>query len=546
MSISPTFDSLTVNGSVISSSLSNGSGTGTVATHSGAIIVGNSNTNHLTIGAGNGNQIIASGSGNVNVTVQPQGSGSFLINNGNGGSILAVTGNASSIANSLTLQGGTSNNPVTLASSSWIRPSSPMNIQFTGTWSGSSSAPVNLMPLSVVTTMGGTSSAPSFQLHEIQCFDGIVGTMNKAHNLLFLDIEAQSGMVGWPQAILAQVNQAATTGNSGAGGFYNAVAGEFVCTASHPEGGTAVSVSTSSGTIFGLNPEVYLQSGATGFTELCGMETNIAAATGSSVFVKYGITLTPLSSDQVPGFGGVDALVTLTGQPGAGAIWSYGIQFGNEGGSWNFNGTLIGSRLSGSAGSPTPGTAVWDIDFLANTASSGLIRGNGFQVAGDGTARIGLGSVKPEAAGMAIDTDGFQASTATIAAGGAGYSSGWYVLDVLGNIWEITGVSGGAITSVSIYRAVQTTSQTTTANIAALPYVPTATGATLTISYSSGTTLQLQPSGGTVQLGSGAFTANGSTSVSLTSIAPSGAHATVQEWLTIKDAGGTTRYIPCF
>lgn len=43
----------------------------------------------------------------------------------------------------------------------------------------------------------------------------------------------------------------------------------------------------------------------------------------------------------------------------------------------------------------------------------------------------------------------------------------------------------------------------------------------------------------------GAFTANGTTAVSLTALAPSAAHATVQEWLTISD-GTNTRYIPVF
>ncbi len=46
--------------------------------------------------------------------------------------------------------------------------------------------------------------------------------------------------------------------------------------------------------------------------------------------------------------------------------------------------------------------------------------------------------------------------------------------------------------------------------------------------------------------GAGSWSANGATTVSLTNIAPSGAHATVQEWLTFKDASGTVRYIPAF
>ncbi len=42
------------------------------------------------------------------------------------------------------------------------------------------------------------------------------------------------------------------------------------------------------------------------------------------------------------------------------------------------------------------------------------------------------------------------------------------------------------------------------------------------------------------------FSANGAVATSITSIGPTGAQTTVQEWLTIQNASGTTRYIPCF
>ena len=42
------------------------------------------------------------------------------------------------------------------------------------------------------------------------------------------------------------------------------------------------------------------------------------------------------------------------------------------------------------------------------------------------------------------------------------------------------------------------------------------------------------------------FSSLGSVATALTSVGPTGSHATVQEWLTIKDNNGTTRYIPCF
>jgi hypothetical protein len=50
-----------------------------------------------------------------------------------------------------------------------------------------------------------------------------------------------------------------------------------------------------------------------------------------------------------------------------------------------------------------------------------------------------------------------------------------------------------------------------------------------------------------VQFGNAAsFTANGSVATTLTSLGPTGSHTTVQEWLTVKDAAGTTRYIPAY
>ena len=42
------------------------------------------------------------------------------------------------------------------------------------------------------------------------------------------------------------------------------------------------------------------------------------------------------------------------------------------------------------------------------------------------------------------------------------------------------------------------------------------------------------------------FTANGAVATAMTSVGPTGSHTTVQEWLTIKNASGTVRYIPCY
>lgn len=51
---------------------------------------------------------------------------------------------------------------------------------------------------------------------------------------------------------------------------------------------------------------------------------------------------------------------------------------------------------------------------------------------------------------------------------------------------------------------------------------------------------------GNIQFTTPSFTANGTTATLLGSVGPAGANTTVQEWLTILDASGNTRYIPCF
>ncbi|MGH6625151.1 MAG: hypothetical protein ACRECD_01165 [Burkholderiaceae bacterium] len=58
--------------------------------------------------------------------------------------------------------------------------------------------------------------------------------------------------------------------------------------------------------------------------------------------------------------------------------------------------------------------------------------------------------------------------------------------------------------------------------------------------------LALSPLGtGRIKIANG-MTANGTVATALSSVGPTGASTTVQEWLAIKNAAGTVRYIPCF
>lgn len=62
-----------------------------------------------------------------------------------------------------------------------------------------------------------------------------------------------------------------------------------------------------------------------------------------------------------------------------------------------------------------------------------------------------------------------------------------------------------------------------------------------------GDTILARGSAGVFKFSSSAsFTANGSIATTMSSLGPTGSHTTIQEWLTIQDAAGTTRYIPCY
>ncbi len=61
-----------------------------------------------------------------------------------------------------------------------------------------------------------------------------------------------------------------------------------------------------------------------------------------------------------------------------------------------------------------------------------------------------------------------------------------------------------------------------------------------------GEVLRILSTGNIKFTGAGNFTANATTATTMTSLGPAGASTTIAEWLTIKNASGTTRYIPCY
>ena len=387
------------------------------------------------------------------------------------------------------------------------------------------SAPARLF--NVHNAWTGTSTLPSaVDLNRILTVDSIsaaAGSFGGGGFVTALNLESQTGgaaSTGGRIALNVLQRQTASTGNFAAGGAYNGVAASFVAVADFNEGGTSFIPGGHTGSLFGINPAVALRNTATYFSELCGGEVNVTAHLGSSVFVKYGWAIVKEAADAVQGAAGMDSALAFSDQLGA-QPWDYGILFGNEGGQWAFdaNATLMGTRLNTSQGTGGAiGTAKWVMDFLPMTTTGGLLRGTGFVIENTGITRVGFGALKPDPAGMLIDIEGKQAASATIAAGGSNYTSGGYWPDVNGNVWHIDSVGGGGnVTGVTLTKAVVTGTQSTPIALAPSPYLLQATGAVLNVTYVSGSTLSLQPSGGATVFGGPVTLPSGTVTGAITS-----------------------------
>lgn len=310
-----------------------------------------------------------------------------------------------------------------------------------------------------------------------------------------------------------------------------------------------------------------LNTGATFYAGNAGMEIDTATCTGASTASANSLLLVQTSNHQTQAVFEDNGLL-IADQVGVGAGRKVLIALGGAGAQWPLDVTQ-GAMIQGRLGSnyPTkPADAIYGFDALQvgfpafnTTARGGFLTSNGFAVDGVGAVQIGTAYATPSGTGLAIDCKGIVGTgTPTIGSGGTGYLIGDIIFDPYGGIYKVTNQSGGAVTAVAPF--------TDGHGVARQPYYPSSTpptnpvattswfqdftpgsGCTLTLSWNTtATVLSLQPSGGTIKAGSGAFTANGSVATAMSSLGPAGSHTTVQEWLTITDPAGTVRYIPCF
>jgi len=352
-----------------------------------------------------------------------------------------------------------------------------------------------------------------------------------------------AGFTGKRAAFSSTININGTNGSVPDDSSRQWVAEQLTAAISANQGGTSPHSGTSAGFIYSGGDQMWAYSGATNLSGVIGREIDVAIYTGASAAERIGL--------QIFGFGevqGSDSDVALRLGTNGTAPWLS--EIGLTSSPDPTNGVIL-SYLPPTSQNPAPAVAPIGakdgIDLTGINFAEAAFRSPGnFAVDGAGNLSVGAVKVSTTGATASIDAPGGVLATAATNGTGSGYQAGEQVFDrATGTILQIGTVNGsGTPTSISILRKGAYTGTSPGTPLTMLG--GNGSGLTVAVTWTAATTLELQPGGGAVRAGSGAWTANGTTSVSLTAVAPAGAHATVQEWLTITDSAGTVRYIPCF
>jgi hypothetical protein len=382
------------------------------------------------------------------------------------------------------------------------------------------------------------------------------------------------GMTGSRSGFRYQLSQSAACAASG-----NYQAGLFATDVHYPSGGTDL-WANSGGIIWGGAIYARATDNATNFRGVAGLEIDYGIVHNGTDGVATAASIVGLAVIRwnnhsfSPPIWEVDTAITISAQGDAAdhpAGAKYGLAFfGTEWPIDRTNGRLIGAGFPVNWYSTNLLQAAHGVDFYNLDLTGTAFRSKGFSVLGSGralpqgTVQVGGGYLSATNTTVSLDTVGSVCTGATIHAGGgganliAGVGTGVALIhDATGTYAYVTAVDGsGAATAIalmpnsgrSITSAIPANPVTfrVSGSPALFPGDPTTTSVLLDLTWTAPTTLALQPSGGTVQVGAGCIAANGSVATVLGSLGPVGSHTAVQEWIAIKNASGVTRYIPAF
>jgi hypothetical protein len=417
-------------------------------------------------------------------------------------------------------------------------------------------------PVTFGYTLSGTTTTSDTAILRIDVTDTL-GLPNPANDhtrvAWFTQQYGGSTVTGNRVAFQVKSTQTAKSGNlaSGSvplGAFFGAAT--FAHQQNDTEGGTSLGQAGSYGNIVAGGSVIRTLSTATFMHEVTNWEADMNTAAPS--YKKFGWKVTQLPTDVAQGV--LDgAYVIENGGTSSNNGWHTGFLAIQPNAQFPYatDGTILNAPLA--TDFATFNTMAAGIDFKDITFTTAAFRSRNFAVDGLGTVRVGNGYLAKTAAGASLDTtgsigpaEGATLSGGAIVSGGTtGFVTGQAMYDPYGGVWSVTGAAAGVITQLTCLRTPYFASATPPANPVTLTVYLAAfgntTGAvTVTMPWTQPTELSLQPGGGTLRAGSGMIAANGSVATVLGSLGPAGSHTTVQEWLAVKNAAGTVRYIPAF
>lgn len=317
------------------------------------------------------------------------------------------------------------------------------------------------------------------------------------------------------------------------------------------QGGSALTIAGAAGSIWAGLLNTSLSAAGTNYSLYQGLEVDMNGV--GTTIRKHGIQVSLGPSDINRG-AIFDAAIILGNSIASAGTWKHGLLLGEDSSGWPFasDSTLI-KAMMGQNDVTVPAVAAFGLDLVDVAFGTAAFRTNGLSVDGSGNEQIGTGYLQPVTAGLTIDTKGAVGNTADgagmIVSGGSGWAGGEVLTDPYGGRYKVATVGAGVITALTVYRQPVFPSTTTPSNPVTLGLRSGTTSVAPTINISwntTGNTLSLQPTGGTLKLGSTLMTANGAVATAMSSIGPTGSHTTVQEWLTVTNAAGAIRYIPAF
>jgi len=306
------------------------------------------------------------------------------------------------------------------------------------------------------------------------------------------------------------VNAQLTAATSASNTSRNYVGGVFECQAISNDGGGA---GTEKGSIFGCNPIMILSASATHMSGGVGGEVDISCATGSSVLDKYGWSIVQLSTDKVQGSRN-DAALFFGDQVG-GVGWGTLIQVGDG---LNASPLTTAGSILAIKGTPTIANGI-------DLSGAGTISGSAFK------------SISFSVSGAGVLTLGTQANTFP------------FQILVQKSDSSATALFAGITKGIRIGNSASSSQIEGVDNTGVGSFQPLVLNGSQLIFQSNGGTEVMKFDSSNPPLvkfsTAGAFTANGTKAVTVTSLGPNAiGTTTITKWLTFQDSGGVTSYVP--